>query len=209
MYNAHHKHRRKRRHIYTHTPVVELQGVISQGAQLLVVLVIADADDGHLAAVDGLDEVSHPAPVTPRHAIHLIHDQTDLQAPQCSLVYLSINASYVVKNLDKCDNKCGYAVTTAKDLVLDQTDLEHDIVCGTLMLQQLTHDQTDLQTQQRLLEHTVPATSMPRHLCVLQSSQNTHDVLVQSMEQACIAVAYVAKDSDMCFPAERDLEATE
>lgn len=37
-------------------PVIKLDGMVAQGAQLLVVLVIADADDGHLAAVDGLDQ---------------------------------------------------------------------------------------------------------------------------------------------------------
>jgi len=47
------------------TPVIQLQGVVTQGAQLLVVLVIANADDGHLAAVNGLNELCHPTPVTP------------------------------------------------------------------------------------------------------------------------------------------------
>ena len=61
-------------------PVVKFQSVIAQRAQLLVVLVVADADDGHLAAVDGLYQVCHSASVTARHAIHLIHDQADLQS---------------------------------------------------------------------------------------------------------------------------------
>ena len=61
-------------------PVVQLQGVVAQGAQLLVVLVVANADDGHLAAVDGLDQLRHASPVTSRHAVHLIHDQANLQA---------------------------------------------------------------------------------------------------------------------------------
>ena len=39
------------------SPVIKLDGVVAQGAQLLVVLVIADADDGHLGAVDRLDQV--------------------------------------------------------------------------------------------------------------------------------------------------------
>jgi hypothetical protein len=39
------------------SPVIQLDGVVAQGAQLLVVLVIADADDGHLAAVNGLDQL--------------------------------------------------------------------------------------------------------------------------------------------------------
>ena len=39
------------------SPVIQLDGVVAQGAQLLVVLVIADADDGHLAAVNRLDQL--------------------------------------------------------------------------------------------------------------------------------------------------------
>lgn len=52
--------------------------MVPERAQLLVVLVVADADDGHLAAVDGLDQLRHAPPVAPRHAIHLVHDQANL-----------------------------------------------------------------------------------------------------------------------------------
>ncbi len=46
------------------TPEVQLKAVVSQGLELLVVLVIADADDGQLGGLDGEDEVRDTAPVT-------------------------------------------------------------------------------------------------------------------------------------------------
>ncbi len=59
-------------------PEVQLEAVVAQGFQLLVVLVVADADDGQLGALQRLYEVGHTAPVTRRHAVYLIHDQAHL-----------------------------------------------------------------------------------------------------------------------------------
>ena len=59
--------------------------MVLQGLELLVVLVIADADDGDAGALDGGDQLAHTSPVATTHAIHLIHDQADLQTqPQAS-----------------------------------------------------------------------------------------------------------------------------
>ena len=64
------------------TPEVQLKAVIAQGFQLLIVLVITDADDGQLGALQRLYEVSHATPVTRRHSVHLIHDQAHLHGSQ-------------------------------------------------------------------------------------------------------------------------------
>ncbi len=61
-------------------PELELQAVVAQAAQLLVVLVVADADDGQLGRLDAQDEVLHAAAVARAHAIHFIHNQADLRA---------------------------------------------------------------------------------------------------------------------------------
>ena len=71
--------------------VVQLHDMVLQGLQLLVVLVVADADDGHARSLDGGDQLPHPSSVTAAHAIHLIHDQAYLQPislPSANLITL-------------------------------------------------------------------------------------------------------------------------
>ena len=49
----------------TKAPEFELQTVVAQGPQLLMVLVVANGNDRHLGALDGLNEVSYTATVAP------------------------------------------------------------------------------------------------------------------------------------------------
>ena len=46
------------------TPEIQLKAVVAQGLELLVVLVIADADDGQLGGLDGEEKVRDTTPVT-------------------------------------------------------------------------------------------------------------------------------------------------
>ena len=61
-------------------PELELQAVVAQAAQLLVVPVVADGDDGQLGRLDAGDEVRHAAAVARTHAVHLVHDQAQLDS---------------------------------------------------------------------------------------------------------------------------------
>ena len=59
-------------------PEVQVQGAIAQRFELLIIFVVADADNGDLAGLDGVDQLADASSVAARHAIHLIHDQADL-----------------------------------------------------------------------------------------------------------------------------------
>ena len=63
-------------------PEVQLKGAVAQRLELLVVLVIADANYGHLAGLDDAQQLAHATPVPTRHAIHFVHHQADLHSAQ-------------------------------------------------------------------------------------------------------------------------------
>lgn len=80
-------------------PVVQLHHMVLQGLELLVVLVIADADDGDAGALDGGDQLAHTPPVATTHAIHLIHDQADLQTYSSKPEEVDMSHEYLDKHV--------------------------------------------------------------------------------------------------------------
>lgn len=68
-------------------PELELQAGVAQRLELLVVLVVADGDDGQLGALDRRYQVGHPAAVARRHAVHLVHHQAQLRAGATQSAY--------------------------------------------------------------------------------------------------------------------------
>mmetsp|Transcript_72165 Transcript_72165/g.150765 ORF Transcript_72165/g.150765 Transcript_72165/m.150765 type:complete len:222 (-) Transcript_72165:1098-1763(-) len=52
--------------------------MVLETADLPVVVVVCDADDGHACRLDQCDQLLHPASISTRHPIDLIHDQARL-----------------------------------------------------------------------------------------------------------------------------------
>lgn len=65
--------------------------VVAQAPELLHVLVVADADDGHLAHLDGVDQVSNTTPVTSCGNTCSTTFTTTSQAVQLALVQRTAN----------------------------------------------------------------------------------------------------------------------
>ena len=59
-------------------PEVELQSVVFQRLELLVVFIIADADDRAFGGLDRVDELRRAATIAARHSVYLIHDEANL-----------------------------------------------------------------------------------------------------------------------------------
>lgn len=53
---------------------LDVKAVICEGFELLVIAVVADADDGGLGVLDDLDDGGYAATVRATHAVDLIHD---------------------------------------------------------------------------------------------------------------------------------------